>query len=441
MTRVRSRVTTSLSTTRLRLEARRSIRPLIMIATGTALALACAYYIFAHIAKSIYTPTREVGFIVSDASGVVGGGRQQLEFKGIPAGTIDGTRILDGQAELDGSIYATFGPIYRDAHVTLRPATPLQDMVLDILDRGTPSSGLATTSTPVPLDRTSTSLQVGDVLDTFQPDVRTQLAETLSELGGGLSGRGAALRSTFVELVPFLRQAARLTSALAHRGTLTRQLVHNAALLTAELGRRQTELAGFVRETASTFQALHTQAPDLGATLQRLPPTLLALRSSFQAVRKDIPDLNQALTSLDPVAQTLPESLTAITELAHHALPAVQALTPSVRQLAPLSQSLRPLARNLEHTVKSLSPQVPAITTVVSATAECPAALQGFFQWTPSVAKFWTPTGPGIRGDFGFSADNTEILKDPNVIADPSCAPGAPAAGTPGPTLPSQTQP
>jgi hypothetical protein len=82
---------------------------------------------------------------------------------------------------------------------------------------------------------------------------------------------------------------------------------------------------------------------------------------------------------------------------------------------------------------------VPSINTVATSVAGCAVAIQSFFQFTPSVTKFWTPTGPAIRGDFGFSLDNTGVLKDPNVVASPSCAPGAPAGGVPGPTLPSGT--
>jgi hypothetical protein len=99
----------------------------------------------------------------------------------------------------------------------------------------------------------------------------------------------------------------------------------------------------------------------------------------------------------------------------------------------PLSQALRPLAANLQHAIARLQPQIPAIDHVTRSVAGCSVALQGFFQWTPSVTKMWGPTGPGIRGDFAFGADNTTLVKDPNVQASASCAPGGPTGDQPGP--------
>jgi hypothetical protein len=85
--------------------------------------------------------------------------------------------------------------------------------------------------------------------------------------------------------------------------------------------------------------------------------------------------------------------------------------------------------------VSLLEPQAPSIARIVSSVAGCPVALQGFFQWTPSVAKMWSADGPGIRGDFAFGADNSTLIKDPNVTPSPSCAAGGPTGGIPGPTL------
>jgi ABC-type transporter Mla subunit MlaD len=398
-------------------------------------ALGCAFYIVKNIAKTDYTSTREVGFTVTDASGVISGGRQEIRFKGIPAGTIDSVRLVDRQAVIEASLYAQFGPVYRNAQATLRPNTALQDMYIDIVNRGTPSAGLATTAAPLPLPQTTTSVQSADVLDAFQPDVRGHLATVLQELGGGLQGRGDALRSAFVEVVPFLQQAGRLSHQLAVRNHETRRLVHNVAVLTGELGQRQQDVRTLVEMSGATLRTLQGSAPNLDATLRELPPTLSAIQTSFAAVRAALPDLNQALVSLGPVASTLPGGLTAVRNLSDTALPAVRALQPPVQKLVPLTQALRPFAQNLQQAIAQLSPQVPAIDHVTRTVAGCSVALQGFFQWTPSVTKMWTTVGPGVRGDFAFGADNTGLIKDPNVSASPSCAQGGPTGGQPGPGL------
>ena len=74
---------------------------------------------------------------------------------------------------------------------------------------------------------------------------------------------------------------------------------------------------------------------------------------------------------------------------------------------------------------------MPDIAHIVNSVAGCPVAIQGFFQWTPSVTDMWGPDGPGVRGDFAFGADNTTLVEDPNVDATPSCAPARRRAAFP----------
>jgi ABC-type transporter Mla subunit MlaD len=267
----------------------------------------------------------------------------------------------------------------------------------------------------------------------FAPDVRTQLATLLQQLGGGLRGRGAALGSAFVQVVPFLQLAGRLSRQLALRAGLTRDLVHNVGTLTGELARRQDDLRTLVQASGTTLRTLQNGSSDLNATLAELPPTLSAIDTSFAAVRNALPDVNPALASLDAVAGRLPGGLAALRSLSTVALPAVRALQQPVRRLVPLSADLRPLAQNLQQAVTLLRPQVPALEHVIKSVAGCAVALQGFFQWTPSVTKMWGPAGPGVRGDFGFGVDSTTVAKDPNVSPSPSCAPGGPTGATPGP--------
>jgi ABC-type transporter Mla subunit MlaD len=436
MIEVRDRLTDKLNRARLKLEVKRATRPLMVGVVGIAAALACGFYIIENVAQTVYKSSRELGFTVADASGVVGGGRQELRFKGIPAGVIDGVNLKKGQAVVDASLFGSFGPVYRNAYAVLRPATALQEMYIDILDRGSRNAGLVTASAPLPISQTTTSVQPGDVLDAFSPDVRGQLSTLLTQLGQGLSHRGAALDQAFVQVVPFLQVAARLADQLAIRTADTRQLVHNVGTLTVALNERQQDLRTLIASAGTTLRTLQAGAPGLSATLSELPGTLGQLDSSFAAVRGLLPTLNQALTTLGPVAAELPVGLRSVRRLSANADPAVRGLTAPVRQLVPLSQGLRPLSANLQQAVSLLGPQVPDIQHIVRTVAGCPAALQGFFQWTPSVTDMWGPDGPGVRGDFAFGLDNTTLVEDPNVDAGPSCAPGEPAGGVPGPTLP-----
>ena len=53
------------------------------------------------------------------------------------------------------------------------------------------------------------SIDIAEVLNTFDADVRTHMSRLLDEFGVGLSGNGEDLRRAFAEIAPFLRGAQR----------------------------------------------------------------------------------------------------------------------------------------------------------------------------------------------------------------------------------------
>ena len=413
---------------RLLLEARRGARPLVMVLLGLAAAAAVFGYIFSNVSRTLFKGTETLKFRISDATAVVPG-VDDVRFKGIPAGTITTVSTGDGSPVVTIQLQSKYGAIYRDAHAVLRPNTPLMDMYLDITDPGHPAAGKATASTPLPAAQTQTSVNIDDVLNTFSADSRSRLRSLLANMGNGLADRGAALREAFAELSPFLVNAGRITTQLGDRNSMTRQLVHNASVLTGVLGQRQTELRRLEVYLGSTVKNLQAGSTNLDATLHALPPTLSALRNSFTTVSSVLGDVNNAVTSLDPVADQLPTSLSAIKALSASADPAVKALQQPVSKLVPFTQALRPISASLETTVKALTPQVPAFDKTTTDLANCKKGVQGFFQWDASISKLGDAAGPVPRGNLVIGAGTSAITPGPFAGFVPECTSGTPVGG------------
>jgi ABC-type transporter Mla subunit MlaD len=428
VTEVRDHLSEHIGRERLRLELTRAARPAVIVTLGALVALAVAAYIAVHASRTLLSSTQQVRFAVDDATGVVPG-VDQVRVKGIPAGTITAVKMLDGQPVLTAVVQRKYGPIYRDARALLRPNTALMDMYLDIIDRGTRRAGPAGDGPPLPATQTDTSVNIDDVLGVFGATARNQLATMLDNLGNGLHDRGAALRESFIELVPFLAQAGEISQQLAQRAPLTRQLVHNTAVLTAELGRRERELRVLLTDGSTTLTALGSSTPQLNATLHQLPATLAALDSSFASVRGVLPDVDAAMRSLSPVAAALPTGLAALRRLAASATPAVNALQTPIARLVPLAQALTPLSASLNRAVVALGPQTGTIDRSTSDLAACTSGLQGFFQWDASLSKFGDARGPVPRGDAAIGAQSSGLLADPNEFAPQACTPGQTISG------------
>lgn len=429
--RVSERKSERVDRARIALEAKRSFRPLVVYAIGFAIFVFGGMgYVRSKLPGGQLGDAQEIRFVVDDASGITPG-QSELRIKGIPAGVLSAVEMRGGRPIVSAKVREEFTPVFQDASLAVRPNTALEDNYADIVDRGSPAAGRATRDRPLRAEQVAASVQVEDVLNALQPDVRTHLGAMLDQLGRGLGERGDDLRAAFVKAVPLLRVAGRLTHELKERSRLTKSLVHDTALLTGELARRERGLRGLVRNGAVTFDQLAASARPLDATLAELAPTLRAVFTSFEALRGVLPDVDRAVEALQPVARSLPTALPAVRALGKSADPALDALRRPVDRLVSLARNLAPLARDLDAAVTALRPQMGAIDHVTKSTAGCGQAIQRFFQWTPSVFKFGDSRAHAARGDFAFSIDTASAARDPNVFIGKSCAPGAPKRATP----------
>jgi len=427
----RERLSGRFNRARFELEVRRSVRPLVVLAGGGVVGLACWFFLFANVGGNLFTSHYDVRFALNDATSVVAG-RHDVRLKGIKVGEITKVQLADGKPVLTAQIASKWGRIYRDARARLRPNTALEDMYLDIVDRGSKPAGVAAAREPIAASQTRSSVQIEEVLQAFNPDVRGRLRILLANLGNGLADRGTQLREAFQRLTPLLKVTGDVSNAFATRSRQTRRLMHNFASLTAELRRRDTGLRRLVDAGGAALGTLGDNSESLDATLHELPATVQELDRSLATVHGVLPDVDRALVALRPSVRALPEGLKGLSELSRSADPALRALQPTVASLRPLSRSLRPASAGLADSAKALLPQVPALDHVAKKTADCTIAIYGFFQWTASVTKFWDSLGVFPRGDAAVSINAPGgVARDPNSFPASGCMGGKPKLATP----------
>jgi phospholipid/cholesterol/gamma-HCH transport system substrate-binding protein len=428
MIEVRDYRTERMNRARLSLELKRAARSGVIVLASLIIGALIALHIASNIGANPTTSAQTVAFDVGDASDIVARS-DEVRFLGIPAGRVGSVTMNGTQPVITASFDTQYGRIYRNARAVVRPNTALQDMYVDIVDPGTPSAGLANAQHPLPVSQTDTSVNLDDVLNTFNADARASLRSLLDNMGNGLADRGASLREGFVEAVPFVRLAGRLSQQLAQRAPLVRQLVHNAAVLTSYLGQNQQTLRQLLASGSATLTTLADNGKPLNDTLAALPPTLSDLRSSLSSLSGVLPSVDSAVRSLGPVADSLPSSLSALRGLSASASPAVQALQVPVQRLVPLAQDLVPLSSNLSSAVNRLLPQVPVLNKATGDLAGCRTGVQGFFEWNPSLAKYGDQRGQSPRGNVAAGAQSSGVLTDPFEQAEPACTSGTAVGG------------
>ena len=291
----------------------------------------------------------------SSAQAVTPGQGQTVTIAGINVGQVSRSELESGRAVVTMQVdnkYASL--IHPDASLLLRPRTGLQDMTIEV-DPGTGDQEVNEGST-LPLANSQPNVQLDQILASLDGDTRSFLQLLLQAASEGLHNNGRKLAAGLKRFEPFARDLARINGALAQRRQNIKRVITNFGLLSQELGRRDTELAGFVRSPTMSASFARQQS-SLRATLRELPGTLN--------------ETHRALVSGDRFARQLGPGSRAL-------IPAAQGLAPALRETRPLFRNtvgpirdqIRPFARDVQKPLRQLKPLGKPLATLDRACQE-----------------------------------------------------------------------
>jgi phospholipid/cholesterol/gamma-HCH transport system substrate-binding protein len=271
------------------------------------------------------------------AQAITPGQGQSVTIAGIKVGTISGVDLKNGDAVVTMQIDPDDAPlIHKNASLLLRPRTGLQDMTIEIdPGSGPPVSGGST----VPLASTQPNVQPDQFLASLDGDTRSYLQLLVQAAGKGLGGRGRELAAGLKRFEPTARDLARINGALAKRRQNISRAITNFGILSEELGRRDTQLAGFVRSSNDVLGSFAHQEASIRATLRELPATLRETHSALESGNRFALQLGPASRALIPAAQAL--------------APALRETRPLFRKtVGPIHHQIRPFTRVLQKPLK-----------------------------------------------------------------------------------------
>lgn len=296
----------------------------------------------------------------SSGQAVTPGQGQQVTIAGVKIGEIGKVELKDGRARIRMDIDPSkSGPIYRNLQLLLRPKTGLNDMSIQVdpgtPDRSLPGDGKLRDGDSVPEAATTPNVNPDEVFAGLDTDSRRYLAIVANAGGQGLNGRGPDLRRIIRASYPTLREADRLTKAIADRRAKVRRLVSNLRLLSHASASKEKELASLVKASSAVLSTMGDREQKLGDAVDRLPGALGATRRALAEVHPLADELGPEAARLRPMARELGPALVAARPLLHDATPIVRShLRPLVRATTPLLRDLRPSLTNLNATMPPL---------------------------------------------------------------------------------------
>ncbi|MBA2764080.1 MAG: MCE family protein [Thermoleophilaceae bacterium] len=343
------------------MNVRKVIAPLLAIILVIPVVL-----LFKHLVFDQTDGTYVVKAELEDASGLVE--NSNVKIGGIPAGIVtDLTLTEEDTALLTMVLGEGSGVIGEGATAAARPVNLLGEKYVDLdvgdLDEPVDSGTL------IPLARTSTPVELDDVLNTFQPDVRSRLRLLINEAGVAMTGRGADFNGLLEELPPAIDELGTLVADVRTETDTMKRLIEESDRVLSPIARERDNLGELVESAGDALDVTAEKRVELADTFEQAPTALTQLRSTLteldatsDSLRPAAADLRMAAGPLENTLEQLPAFADAaenVLETASDVSPALERLgaraTPTVRRLEPTAVRLDNFTRDSDPVIRELS--------------------------------------------------------------------------------------
>src|SRR6478672_1437681 len=253
-----------------------------------------------------------------------------VRIAGVEVGKVIGVERDGDATTVSFTVDDSGRPIHDDAFAAIRPRIFLEGNFFVDLDPGSPSAPEMEGGSTIPVSRTSTAVQIDEVLTALQSPVRADLSRLLEGLGTAYTHEPTAAEdATQLPEVKGRSGAEGLNDALKYGGDAGR---YSAQVTDAFLGTQQRDLSRLVAGAGRTFGAfasreadlqglidnfnvftgaLAAQSANLSTTVQLLAPTLKTARASFVSLNRTLPPLRTYAIQFTPAVAQLPSLIAA----------------------------------------------------------------------------------------------------------------------------------
>jgi phospholipid/cholesterol/gamma-HCH transport system substrate-binding protein len=253
-----------------------------------------------------------------------------IRIAGVDVGKVISTERDGDNTKVTFTVDSSGRPIHDDAFAAIRPRIFLEGNFFVELDPGSPSADELDSGGTIPVSRTSTAVQIDEVLSVLQGPVRADLSRLLEGYGTALNAKPTAEEDvTQLPEVKGKSGAEALNGAFQYGGDAGR---YSAQVTNAFLGTQQKDLSRLVSSAGRAFGAfasrqrdlqglivnfdvftgaLASQSSNLTTTIHLLAPTLRITRASLVSLNRSLPPLRTYAIELKPAVEELPGLISA----------------------------------------------------------------------------------------------------------------------------------
>jgi ABC-type transporter Mla subunit MlaD len=249
----------------------------------------------------------------------------------------------------------------------------------------------------LPLSRAASTVELTDLLDIFNHSTAAAMQRTIGGLGEGLAGRGTALNETIYSLARLLPPFTQLSQTLAAPATDLAGFLHGWEGFAGALAPVSSVLGDVVTNASTTFGALASVRPALGATIEALPPAESSLSTALTRLASPLDSLAALTVRLRPAGRLLPATLGQINST-------LAAGVRPLNQLPPFSNVLRSALAELDTfshapatsgSLRKLTDAMTAVSPLISTLTPAQTVCNVVGIWGPNWASTFGTIGNG----------------------------------------------
>jgi virulence factor Mce-like protein len=289
-----------------------------------------------------------------------------VRISGVHVGTVKNveanpkTGLTDAVLEID----SRFAPIPRDTRAILRQKTLLGETYVE-LSPGRRSSGQLADGGTLPQGQVAETVQLDQVLSTFDPETRRKFAIWMDQQGRAVEHNGPSINATLAALTPFAESTDKVLKVVRAQSGETSRFVRDTGVVFDALTERRGQLRDLIVNSNRVFETTAARDTDLAETFHILPTFLREGRQTTERLTRFAANTNPLVTQLRPAARQL---------------------SPTLENLEALAPDLRGLLTDLNPLVKAGNKGLPATEQVFDNTRPLLARLGPFLRdFTPIV--------------------------------------------------------
>jgi phospholipid/cholesterol/gamma-HCH transport system substrate-binding protein len=320
-----------------------------------------------------------------------------VRIAGVDVGKVVSTESDGNATRVTFTVSGSGRPVHDDAFAAIRPRIFLEGNFFIELSPGSPSAPELGSGGTIPVSRTSTAVQLDEVLTALQSPVRADLSQLLESYGTALTHEPSAAEDlTQLPQVKGKTGAEALNGAFKYGGEAGR---FGAQVTNAFLGTEQKDLSRLVSSAGRAFGALASRESDLQGLIDNFNVFTGALAAQSTNLSTTVhllaPTLRIAHTSLVSLNRSLPPLRTYAIELR----PAVAELPQLISSSKPFFAQVRPLLSGKEGggVARLLAESTPGLAGAAQASKE--VTLPQLNRLSLCTTKVMVPTGNEVIGD------------------------------------------